>query len=171
MAATEKTNHRGDLDLCIRRVRPWDLLRLYLWRNDSDTRKNSLNQERIGVVAHTSWFLKALFCRRQATLVVQGRFGPGMFVPMMICSIIPAKDANGTWVISVNLDPRFRGQGISSALVEVAVSEFAGRIADVRTIRALVRHHNAPSLRLFTRLGFQVTSEHITYVVLEKSVH
>ncbi len=60
--------------------------------------------------------------------------------------------------ISVNLNPQFRGQGLSKPLLKGAIEE-GGRSWGFQRVRAEVKKGNEPSNRLFLSVGFAFEGE------------
>ena len=157
-------------EIDVRPVNPADFFLLYRWANDEKTRENSLNHLPISLLEHSKWFVKRLCGRRAATLIVRGRLEGQRSVPMMVCRVDPASGLPDTWIISVNLGPRFRGRGISTALLGRAIAAFTMRIRSIGTLRAIILRQNIPSLKLFTKLGFHVIENEGNLIALEKRV-
>jgi len=66
---------------------------------------------------------------------------------------LPRCAYRGTAEISVYVDQNFRRQGVARRLLEEAIAH--GPSFGITTLVGLIFAHNAPSLKLFERLGFE----------------
>ena len=64
-------------------------------------------------------------------------------------------------ILSIAIDPRFRGQGLSLSLLLTHLGHLAGR--GVRTIFLEVEESNRPALRLYERAGFLLVGRRERY--------
>ncbi len=64
-------------------------------------------------------------------------------------------------ILSIAIDPRFRGRGLSPNLLLTHLGHLAGR--GVRTIFLEVEENNEPALRLYERAGFVVVGRRERY--------
>jgi [ribosomal protein S18]-alanine N-acetyltransferase len=64
-------------------------------------------------------------------------------------------------ILSIAIDPRHRGQGLSGKLLLTHLGHLAGR--GVRTIFLEVEEGNQPALRLYRRVGFVVVGRRERY--------
>jgi RimJ/RimL family protein N-acetyltransferase len=55
----------------------------------------------------------------------------------------------GHFIVSITLDPKFRGTGRAKSLLKLAIKR-----TDARIIEALIREENEKSRRLFASCGF-----------------
>ena len=62
-------------------------------------------------------------------------------------------DEPGAWEVSIAISQQFRGKGIGGMALHEACAEMEANGA-ARSLRAKIRRHNHPSLRLFERCGF-----------------
>jgi ribosomal protein S18 acetylase RimI-like enzyme len=67
------------------------------------------------------------------------------------------------YVDVVGVDPVARWGGVGRTLVRRLVGELADRAGARNRVAALIRHGNDASERMFTKLGFELTSELVSY--------
>ncbi|MBL8771318.1 MAG: GNAT family N-acetyltransferase [Phenylobacterium sp.] len=124
----------------LRRATEADCVDLWRWRNDPVTRAMSRTSDEVDLAAHTAWFRGALL-NPSITLLIgetdDGKVGMVRF------------DHRDETEVSINLNPAFRGQGLSMALLGQALESVAGAVF------AEIKDENAASRRLFERAGFR----------------
>ena len=121
---------------------------VWTWRNDAGSRAASLNEDEISYPEHEAWFAAALADPDRALLI--GVEAGGEAVGMVRFDRVEGGDTR----VSINLAPQWRGQGLGTALLRLAV----GTREDER-LRAEVRVANEASRRLFERCGFACVGE------------
>lgn len=131
-------------DLRLRRADMTDAERLFEWRNDPTSRRNSLAQEPIPWSRHVEWLSGRLASAETRLYIaeVQGE-------PVGTVRIDTADEA----VISVAVAPRFRGQGLAAEIIRAATRDCAVPVV------AQIRRTNLPSIRAFERAGFALAAE------------
>lgn len=107
----------------------------------------SRNTDVVGRDAHRAWFASAL--RDPARLLLIG-YLDGNRIGMARFDLL----APDVWEVSINLDPRRRGKGLSRLLLAAALEEISRRAP--RTIVAEIKPENAVSQHLFASLGFRL---------------
>ncbi len=131
-------------ELALTRATPEDCECLWRWRNDAETRANSLNSKDIAWEVHKAWFGKAL--QDPARIIFVARVGE---VAVGMCRFdIGAEAAEA----SIALDPAMRGRGLAVPLLSRAVACF--REDTHLPLLATVKAHNTASMRCFERCGF-----------------
>lgn len=107
------------------------------------------NQEPVDRAASERWFINKYFSgqpnkcfvlKREDTVIGYCRFDSTL---------------NGPYVISIALDPVFRGQGLGQTLLSESLRLFG----NTHSFQAVIKKNNQPSLKLFQRNGFVVQSE------------
>lgn len=125
------------------RLRPADeddCLDVWRWRNDPQTRAMSRTPDEVELAAHTAWFRGALRNPQMTLLIGEtdaGKIGMVRF------------DRGAETEVSINLNPDFRGQGLSHALLGAALATTGGALV------AEIKDENLASRRLFERAGFR----------------
>ncbi len=125
-----------------------DLLR---WRNDPISRSMFINGEEVGNSEHNAWFQKAL--HDPLVRIYIGEIGGAK---IGVCRI-GYQLGQDRYEVSINLDPSFRGKGMSFPLLTGSLAEFRRHLPV--PIVALVRVENLRSQRLFSSAGFVQISE------------
>lgn len=146
-----------NLSVYVRGITVFDLVRLFRWANDQQTRYNSLTRTPVRISEHLRWYVRGLSRQRDTRFIIEGALGSLRPKPMMFCRITP--DPQGQYVVSVNVAPEFRGNGYSASLLAGGIEHFQKKVGQDATLNAIIRQDNTASLALFTRLGF---TEHKT---------
>jgi RimJ/RimL family protein N-acetyltransferase len=138
------------------------------WRNDESTRKNSFNQE-----------LKVWNNENESTLNTKStennfkkEFYNNYFDNIPLFAVLNGKKIGfvsfceykygtlgthgtlGDYSIGVNLNPTFRGKGLSKIIIKKGVEYIRQNYNDVKDIYAEIKEFNIPSIKGFTRAGF-----------------
>ena len=92
----------------VRPARPADALDVLAWRNDPLTRAMSRDQEVVAEAAHLAWFTRALADPARTLLIGEAMGGKVGMVRI---------DRGAETELSINLNPAFRGQGLSRPLL------------------------------------------------------
>jgi RimJ/RimL family protein N-acetyltransferase len=124
----------------LRRAAAADSLDLWRWRNDPVTRAMSRNAEAVELAGHEAWFRRALADPALTLFIGEVAAGPVGMVRF---------DHGPETEVSINLNPAFRGQGLSHALLMAGLAKVGG------VVYAEIKDENAPSRRLFERAGFR----------------
>lgn len=118
------------------------------WRNDPDTRQNSLDATEVSSESHSAWF------RRM-------RSDPGRYlvvgevdgVSVGVVHVVRASD-DATARISINLNPSYRGQGLAAPLLRAAIDRYAEERGGGMELIAEIKSANEASLKTFAKAGF-----------------
>ena len=140
-------------EICLRSVNLEDAVALWRWRNDPETRHNSISTAELSLQEHMTWFEASL--RNPARVIYVSEFR-GVKCGSVRFDFIDI-DKN-LWRVSIMMNPEFRGRGSGSASLSLACVEMERRYGDC-SFTAEARPFNAPSLRIFERCGFSRTSE------------
>jgi UDP-2,4-diacetamido-2,4,6-trideoxy-beta-L-altropyranose hydrolase len=136
-------------ELTLRPATEKDRSLLLLWRNDPVVVQFSGTGSPVTSAEHGVWFAAAL--ADPMTLIwiaeVEGR-------PVGQARI-DKSDTSGTVSIAVAAEERGRGYGRD---ILIALQRIAQTAADLGRLRALVHRDNAPSLRVFSLVGFRARS-------------
>jgi RimJ/RimL family protein N-acetyltransferase len=116
-----------------------DLADILAWRNDAVTRAMSRSPEPVDAAGHNAWFTAALSDPARVLLI--GELDGGKVGMVRI-------DRGHETEVSINLNPAFRGRGLSLDLLNAALATETGPIL------AVIRPNNAASIRLFEWAGF-----------------
>lgn len=118
-----------------------DSLDLWRWRNDPVTRAMSRNSEAVELASHEAWFRRALEGPEISLFIGETEEGAVGMVRF---------DHGAETEVSINLNPAFRGRGLSHALLAAGLAEAAG------VVFAEIKDENAASRRLFEQAGFRL---------------
>ena len=122
-----------------------DCERVWVWRNDPETRAASLDTEAIPWEVHEPWFNEAL-CgkgRRFYIVVADGRDAGAVRLDVA--------DAEGR--VSIHLAPEARYRGIGVRALQAVVGEAFDALGLVR-VTGVIKPDNQPSLAAFAKAGF-----------------
>jgi RimJ/RimL family protein N-acetyltransferase len=142
--------------LAIRTATVEDSECVFVWRNDPDTRAASLNNQEVLWSQHEPWFEAALTNRRIALYLIATLEAPHERVAMCRFNISPSGLSS---MISINLNPDFRGQGLATSVVKLAMGSFTVAEPDVREVVAIIWAQNVASRRIFDASGFAEIEE------------
>ena len=115
---------------------------LYLWRNDDETRRNSRTTDIVPWNDHCRWLAEVL--ADPARFLFIGHNGDAKIGTVRLDRV-----GEGHFIVSITLDPKFRGTGRAKSLLKLAIKR-----TDARIIEALIREENEKSRRLFASCGF-----------------
>ena len=133
-------------EIVIKEAKAEDAELIFSLSNDSEVRKNSINQEEIKWQDHLKWFnnkltdedYKIFLCYYESYFVGQVKF-----------------DINGDEaVISISIVKNFRGSGLSKRLLSKSTAELNGLYPKIKKIVAFIKPANEPSIKSFLRAGF-----------------
>ena len=127
---------------------PSDARRLWIWANDSETRRASFNPGRIPWAEHVEWLRSRLASK---SIRIYLGVGPG---GRAVGQVRFEVDRPGRAVVSIVVAPAARGKGIGKLLLAQGLPR-AAKDLRVRTVRAYVKSGNPASLALFRTGGFR----------------
>jgi len=124
---------------------PDDENRLLLWRNDSVTRQASLTQHIIGKKEHSMWFRESLANPFRKIYVAEKDGVPvGTF---------RVDSKNDLLFLSWTIAPSWRHLGFGMEMIETA------ELDDHKSLKAIIRKENIPSIKLALHLGMSLQLE------------
>ena len=124
-----------------------DALDVFIWRNDPVSRKMSFNSYEIPFKDHLSWFESSLTSDLRKLFIGQLE---GLKVG--ICRFDIDKLTREAEV-SVNLNPKMRGKGLSKTFLRLSLEEFQQHYK--LNIFAKIKKENLASISLFESVGFK----------------
>ncbi len=149
-------------DIRLRRVNVDDAVALWRWRNDPETRRNSISTAELSLQEHMTWFEASLTNPARVIYVSEFRGAKCGSVRFDLIDI-----AKNLWRVSITMSPEFRGRGLGSASLSLACAEMVRCYGDC-SFTAEARQFNAPSLRIFERCGFSPTSATGGFITLSR---
>ena len=132
-------------DVALRAARTEDCRRIWLWRNNEETRQASFDSSPIPFERHERWFRESLDRqdRKIYVILVDGR-------PAGVARL----DLDGgQGIVSIHLAPECRGRGVGPAALEALAGLAFGPLALDRLVAA-VKPDNLASLVAFETAGF-----------------
>jgi len=130
----------------IRPVEKKDSKRIWEIRNHPISRKHSLNSEIITFESHDLWFEKKYFSEQDNYCFVMLN---DKDLVIGYCRL-DFDDGKDNYIISIALDPEFRGKGMGSRLLREALAK--SNLS--KEIFAEIKKDNIPSVTLFKKCGF-----------------
>ena len=126
-----------------------DALDVFIWRNDPVSREMFFDSHEIQFEDHLSWFERALASDLRTLFIGQIE---GLKVG--ICRFDIDK-LTGEAEVSVNLNPKMRGKGLSKTFLQLSLKKFQQHY-DLN-IFARIKKRNLASINLFESVGFKKT--------------
>ena len=148
-------------DLTIRKVSKNDSELLFNWRNDDSARIFSRNSHLLTLAEHEEWFDKILSSNASESviyIVEDSRQRIGM--------TRIDKSSDDSAEISIILDPKFRGKGLSKHLLSMTLEIIAKNFSYKRII-ATIHQDNIASQRAFKALGFKELGQNLLFVTYQ----
>ena len=136
--------------LLIHKVSEEDNLDVWLWRTDAVTKLMSSNTDNIPLESHKIWFLSAL--QDQNIFFYIGKIEDQK---IGVCRFNVSSDKKFA-AVSIQLNPKKRGQKLSVALLNLCIELFTLEYAKCITLEAKVRVENAASLKCFLKCKFSI---------------
>ena len=130
------------------------------WRNDPMSLANSFSSEKIDKANHKIWFRQIL--KNANSLILIGKFCQTN-EPIGMVRFETIDDTFA--LVSIVVDAQWRGRGLSSKLLSMAVRKYLDQL--VRVLIAEVKPENVASQRCFQKSGFvlyQREDKKFTYV-------
>ena len=146
--------------ITIRSADESDSKSIWEWRNDPLTRKNSIDQNEVSWESHCQWYAQSLETTNCRILVGMDE-DTGTAIGMVRFDV---NAAEFTAVTSINLNPDWRGKGVSAQLLRLAIGEIQRDQSLVLT--AEIKPGNTPSIKCFERCGFalyETSTEHLVF--------
>lgn len=122
-----------------------DLLDLFRWRNDAQTREMSFSQELLTMAEHEAWFRRSL--ANEDRVIVIG-IEEGRKVGMVRYDRQEQKA-----LVSINLNPDFRGRRLSHRLLSASEALIPADWG-IDILDAEVRKENIASMKAFENAGY-----------------
>jgi RimJ/RimL family protein N-acetyltransferase len=168
--------------LIVKAVQMEDRDDLWHWRNDPHTRAQSLNSDSVPFDQHCKWFASALNNPEQflvlGTIPNKAILNSSNKVGMVRFDLGSVNDASGPTqtrsidkkaIVSINVNPDFRGKGFSTPLLNMAVEAFKNHLMlpssvfrHIRFIEAIIKEDNKASIKCFQNAGFAAVNPNNT---------
>ena len=134
------------INLKMREAQKGDVNLYFSWANEQSVRQNSFNSEPIEYESHLKWFTTKLTSEQSKLFVFEILGKPvGQF---------RIDNVDNAWLIDYSVDKHYRGLGVGKAMIThfQASNSFSDLLCP---LKALVKHSNVASQRVFEQLGFQ----------------
>tara|TARA_Y100001970_G_C14245367_1_gene867784 strand:+ start:3760 stop:4251 length:492 start_codon:yes stop_codon:yes gene_type:complete len=141
-------NSLNDVNFKIRGLRTSDHKSLWDWRNNIQTRLNSINVEEVSWSTHEEWVAK-FYNSIENKLYIGELVGGDELIGMVRFEPFSEKEVSQ---VAINLNPKYRGLGFGEKLLKKGVKKFSLRSPNA--LLALIKSTNLPSIRCFERSGF-----------------
>ncbi|MDO8871791.1 MAG: UDP-2,4-diacetamido-2,4,6-trideoxy-beta-L-altropyranose hydrolase [Methanoregula sp.] len=132
--------------IMLRKVELSDCKRIWLWINDPLVRSVSFNTQPISLECHVEWFISALIDPQLVYYIAVDKnakpFGQARFQ-------IESKES----VISVLVDPEYRGRSLGSSLIQDATEKFFIETG-IEKVKAFIKIGNEISRKSFIKAGY-----------------
>ena len=140
-------------NLTLRQAVESDSVSLLAWRNDVATKAFSLSSDEVTSEQHEAWLKKTL--QDKNCLLIMGEV-LGDPVGMVRINIL---NDSGLGQVSINLNPDFRGRGISRQLLGSSLFFGAQVLDNLSKYCAEIHIENVASQKIFTSVGFIKSSD------------
>lgn len=150
----DKTLPDLDSQLVIRRATENDSKDIWQWRNDPQTTAMSLNTDEVSWEAHADWYAKSL--ENPDRFLYIGLSKQKEKIGVCRFDLLDDKAQ-----VSINLNPQFRQQGLSTPLLKAAIQQFFR--TNTRVLTATIKRANSSSIKCFEQAGFTFASEDPEY--------
>lgn len=125
-----------------------------IWRNDPLAITMSINEISVSDKEHAKWFPQTLDSDQCVHLLGEVTDVDGGIRKIGVCRF--DREAETRWRISINLNPTFRGQGLSKPFLGQSIAFWEDNTKPQRvTLVAEVRETNVASFKIFERNGFE----------------
>lgn len=130
--------------LILRKATLEDAETLFSWRNDPETRMNSLCSEEIDLAKHHSWLKNALTQQSRQLFIAEINAEP-------VGTVRADRQDNSTyWLISWTVAPRFRAKGIGAFMVQKLLKFIKA------PVEAHVKKNNIASQKIALQSGLEL---------------
>jgi streptothricin acetyltransferase len=119
----------------------------------------ALDEPWVGCYEHFDEETLQRYCQALAQGFSFGAYDQGVLVGLLIAS--PQTWNASLWVWEFHVAPAYRGQGIGRSLMEQAADMSVQ--AGLRTIVCETQNRNAPAIKAYRKLGFQIEGIDISY--------
>ena len=139
-------------NILIRLLCNQDCRDVYEWRNDEITRKMSLNNDFIDYEHHVSWFSGMLSSNNYVGVVGE--------INSEKMGIVHFKEHDEEALVSINLNPSFRGKKLSSEFLAKSLDFYLTNNQNTTRFLAEIKCDNIKSERIFRNNNFAFYFNH-----------
>jgi RimJ/RimL family protein N-acetyltransferase len=134
--------------MIVRTIHQNDLLDIFLWRNDLTSIFYSIKNKKITFLQHVNWFRKSLINPNIKIYIGLIR----KYKKLSKIGIVRFDIKKKIVIVSINLNPDFRGKKFSSQFLKLSIKKFL--IYKKKNLKAIIRNNNIPSIKCFLKNGF-----------------
>lgn len=138
-----------------------DILEIFEWRNNYETRIMSINREKISFSNHQKWFYKTIksdFIKIFIGTISQHKIGITKF---------DFNKLNGNCEVSINLNPKMRGMNFSTTFLSSSIDKYLISNKSQK-LNAKIRKENKASIKIFKKCLFDISNEDEYFYYLER---
>ncbi|RZJ76997.1 MAG: N-acetyltransferase [Flavobacterium sp.] len=129
-----------------------DIDTLFAWSNDPETRAASISPDPISYEEHKRWFTAVINSVETNAYIFT--------VENIASGIVRFQQKNSITYLSYSLSPEVRGLGLSSIMLNLALSEFRLQAQD-KSIYGVIDSENKRSQRAFEKVGFNCIENYL----------
>lgn len=130
----------------IRRANFDDLLTYFHWANEPETRKQAVHPDFIDLETHTKWFERKIASPVDFLFIFEINQQPVGQVRFEL--------DQGKYLISFSVDIHFRGKGLGTILIKMALEALQQELGHRPKVKAYVKPTNTASLHVFRQNSF-----------------
>ena len=130
---------------------------LFDWRNDDETRSASISQAVVTWAEHEAWLSQSLREPARRIYIAMLMDSTDTLSSVGMCRFDLLADENSAEV-SINLNPAYRRRRLALSVLQAAIDRFLADSNTTVRLTATIRSSNAASTRIFTELGFALTT-------------
>ena len=137
-------------EICTRLITVKDCLEVLDWRNDYLSREMSTSGEVVSRSDHLKWFDAMMQCSAHIGIIGE--------VDGFKIGVVFFKIKNENVIVSINLNPMFRGKKLASKFLGQAMIKIRNMPNKIEYFIAEIKDENAASIKVFVKNGFKLES-------------
>lgn len=138
--------------ICVRKAKFEDNHDVFSWRNDPQARLMSTDTDPVQWNKHSQWFITSLSAVN--TLLLICNYSKKQTKIGMVRFDLQASLNNNVAMISINLAPSMRGQGLAKICLQQAIKYCVAINPQITQIQAIIKTSNVISQHAFKSVGF-----------------
>lgn len=146
----------------VRKIKFTDKADVLKWRNNRNTRKNSLNTNTVTLEEHSNWFKKIMDGSGCISFMLEVNDVKAGFVSYQ-------KKSNNEFYTSINLNPDYRGKNLGSKFLNLTSKKLIMN-GFIGTFNAKIKHGNLSSEKTFNNAGYEKNKAYKKYILYTYNV-
>ena len=146
----------------VRKIKFTDKADVLKWRNNRNTRKNSLNTNTVTLEEHSNWFKKIMDGSGCISFMLEVNDVKAGFVSYQ-------KKSNNEFYTSINLNPDYRGKNLGSKFLKLTSKKLIMN-GFIGTFNAKIKHGNLSSEKTFNNAGYEKNKAYKKYILYTYNV-